>query len=80
MLAKTATSCCSMASSTSNLFCISKVESSTVLSRKQEQMNLPNYWLLQDVVTHWNFMFLMFQQLLEQRWEIYAVFNDKHGT
>ena len=28
-----------------------------VLSRKQEQMNLPNHRLIQDVVTRWNFTF-----------------------
>ena len=31
------------------------------LSRKQEQMNLPNNRLLQDIVTHWNSTFLMFK-------------------
>ena len=50
------------------------------LSRKQEQINLPNHRLLQDVVTSWNSTFLMFKRLLEQRWAIYAVLYDEHGT
>ena len=52
----------------------------TALSRKQEQMNLANHRLLQDVVTRWNSTFFMFKRLLEQRWAIYAVFYDEHGT
>jgi len=49
----------------------------TVLSRKQEQMSLPK---IQDVFTLWNSTFLMCQCLLEQRWAIYAVSYDEHGT
>ena len=31
------------------------------LRQKQEQMNVLKHHLVQDVVTHWNSMFLMFQ-------------------
>jgi len=43
-------------------------------------MNVPTHHLLQDVFTHWDSTFLMFQRLLEQRWVIYAVFYDEHGS
>ena len=33
----------------------------TALRQKQEQMNVPKHHLIQDVVTHWNSTFLMFQ-------------------
>jgi len=47
------------------------------LNRKQEQMNLPNHRQIQDVVTHWNSTYFMFQRLVEQRW---AEFYDQHST
>ena len=50
-----------------------------VLRQKQEEMNVLKHHLIQDVVTHWNSTFLMFQRLLQQRWVIYAVLHDEHG-
>ena len=43
-------------------------------------MNVPKHHLVQDVVTHWNSTFLMFQRLLEQRWVVYAVLHDERGS
>ena len=43
-------------------------------------MNLPNHRLIQDIVTRWNSTYFMFHWLVEQMWEIYAVFHDEHGT
>ena len=50
------------------------------LRQKQEQMNVPKHHLIQDVVTHWNSTFLVFQRLLEQRWVVYAVLHDERGS
>ena len=50
------------------------------LRQKQEKMNVPKHHLIQDVVTRWNSTFLMFQQLLEQRWVVYAVLYDGLGS
>ena len=50
------------------------------LRKKQEQMNVPTHHLLQDAVTCWNSTFIMFQQLLEQMWVIYADFYDEHAS
>ena len=52
----------------------------TALRQKQEQMNVPKHHLIQDVVTHWNSTFLLFQRLLKQRWVIYAVLHDERGS
>ena len=45
-------------------------------------MNVPKHHLIhaQDVVTHWNSTFLMFQRLLKQRWVIYAILHDESGS
>ena len=49
-------------------------------SRKQEQMNLPKHRLLQDVVTHWNSTFLMFNNCLNRGGQFMQFFYDEHGT
>ena len=43
-------------------------------------MNVPKHHLIHDVATCWNSTTLIFQQLLEQRWVVYAVLHDERGS
>ena len=43
----------------------------------ERQVTIPQHSLLQEVSTRWNSMYLIYEQLAEQRWAIYAVIHDE---
>lgn len=50
------------------------------LASKQQQFNLPEHKLIQSVVTRWNSVCDMFDRLVEQRWAVSALLNDRAYT
>ena len=50
------------------------------MEEKQKSMNISQHSLIQDVSTRWNSTYFMYEQLIEQRWAIYAVIHDENIT
>ena len=43
-------------------------------------MGIPQHKLIQDVSTRWNLTYFRYEQLIRQRWTIYAVIHDEQVT
>lgn len=52
-------------------------KATTALQDKQKQQNVPQHKLVQDVVNHWNSVYLMLDRLIEQKGPVSAVLTDE---